>query len=228
MQLHQFTTRDEASHAAAQQIATRLQQRLDADAAASLVIPGGSTPAACFAELSRASLDWQAIEIWLSDERWVEPTSDDSNEKLARENLLTNAAAPARLIPVYSDTLLIETRCAQLDTDLRARARPFAACLLGMGSDGHFASLFPDLANLADALDVTQNPRCIPVQTEASPLPRVSLTLAALAHSDEILLLVFGEDKRLVFEDALQAAGKYPVSSLLALTQPPVTIYWAP
>ena len=228
MQIHRFSTRNEASRAAAQQITARLQQRLEADGTASLVIPGGSTPAACFAALSQASLDWQAVEIWLSDERWVEPTSNDSNERLARENLLTNAAEAARLVPVYSETLPIETRCAQLDTSLRTMPRPFATCLLGMGSDGHFASLFPDLAKLDDALDITQDPRCIPVQTEASPLLRVSLTLAALAHSDEILLLVFGEDKRHVFEDAQQTAGKYPVSSLLALTQPPVSIYWAP
>jgi 6-phosphogluconolactonase len=97
-----------------------------------------------------------------------------------------------------------------------------------MGEDGHFASLFADADNLEQGLDPGSALRCIPVTTAASPLRRVSLTLAALARSDEILLLVFGEQKRQVFEAALQSRGSYPVAALLALEQTPISIYWAP
>ena len=97
-----------------------------------------------------------------------------------------------------------------------------------MGEDGHFASLFPDAENLADGLDVEGEQLCIPVTTEASPHPRVSLTLAALARSDAIVLLMFGENKLKVYEQAKQKGSKLPVAALLKQKKAPVHIYWAP
>jgi 6-phosphogluconolactonase len=105
---------------------------------------------------------------------------------------------------------------------------PFACSMLGMGEDGHFASLFPDADNLAAGLDIDGDKICIAVSTAASAQPRWSLTLAALSHSDEIALLFFGDAKRKVYEQAKQPNTDYPVSKLLLQKRAPVHVFWAP
>ena len=97
-----------------------------------------------------------------------------------------------------------------------------------MGADGHFASLFPDAENLAEGLDADGSSLCIPVSTDASPHPRISLTLAALSRSDEIVLLFFGDDKLAVYKEAKKQTNGYPVSRLLRQKRAPVHVYWAP
>lgn len=225
---HFFRTREEASLAAADAIAKLVGARLDAQSGASLVVSGGTTPARCFEALAAMSLDWHRTHIVLSDERWVPPDDEASNERLVRDALLRNSALPAKLLPVFSMTESIEARCDEIDQLIRVRPFPFACVLLGMGGDGHFASLFPDADNLDEGLDVDGERLCIPVSTAASPHPRVSLTLAALARSDAIVLLMFGDDKREVYEQAKQKGSKLPVAHLLKQKKAPVHVYWAP
>ncbi len=225
---HFFKTREEASVAAAHAIATRVGARLDAQSGASLVVSGGTTPARCFEELAAMPLDWHRTHIVLSDERWVPPDDEASNERLVRDALLKGPALPARLMPVFSMTKGIAARCDEIDQQIRVGPFPFACVLLGMGEDGHFASLFPDAENLEQGLDVNGEQLCIPVTTEASPHPRVSLTLAALARSDAIVLLMFGDGKREVYEQAKGKASKLPVAHLLKQKKAPVHVYWAP
>jgi len=225
---HIFDTRDAASAAAAQQIAKRLTGRLNGHGAASLVVSGGKTPKQCFAELSEIALDWSKVHVVPSDERWVPASNDDSNEKLVREQLLQKFAADAHFVPFYSaDTDIVE-RCQALDETVRLGPFPFACCLLGMGEDGHFASLFPDADNLRQGLNIDSRYLCLPVTTTASPYQRVSLTLAALSRSDEVILLMFGEGKRQVFARAMAADSTLPVAHLIRNKRAPVNLYWAP
>ena len=223
-----FDSRETASIAAAERIAAALGRRLDAQGEASVVISGGTSPAGVFAELARAPLAWPDVHVILSDERWVPPDHADSNEKLVRDTLLTGAAKEARVLPVYKPGVTVEERCGELNDELRLAPFPFACALLGMGEDGHFASLFPDAENLEEGLDVDSSELSIPVNTAASPHPRVSLTLSALSRSDEILLLMFGDRKREVYEAAKQTANGYPVFHLLRQKRAPVYVYWAP
>lgn len=225
---HFFKTREEASVAAAAAIAERLAARLDAQSSASLVVSGGTTPDRCFDVLSEEPLDWQRIQVVLSDERWVPPDDEASNERLVRDALLKGSALPAKLLSVFSMTTGIQARCDEIDQQIRLGPFPFACTLLGMGEDGHFASLFPDAENLKDGLDVDGEQLCIPVTTQASPHPRVSLTLAALARSDAIVLLMFGDSKLEVYEHAKQKGSKLPVAALLKQKKAPVHVYWAP
>ena len=97
-----------------------------------------------------------------------------------------------------------------------------------MGADGHFASLFPDFDGLADALDTDSSPRALEVRTQASPHPRISLSLSALMRTAVPLLLMFGDDKRRVYEAARAGESRFPVSALLAKTPVPLTVVWAP
>ncbi|MEE4164076.1 MAG: 6-phosphogluconolactonase [Woeseiaceae bacterium] len=228
MQFKTFETREAASIAAAEAISALLERRLDAHEKASLVVSGGTTPSRCFAELANLELDWDNVHVVLSDERWVPADSDDSNEKLVRETLLTGRAAGASLLPVYREDTDPAARSEEIDQAIRLLPFPFACSLLGMGEDGHFASLFPDAGNLEAGLDPDNTTLCLPVSTAASPHPRISLTLSALSRSDEIILLIFGAAKRAVLESAASLQSELPVARLLLQKRAPVNVYWAP
>ncbi len=224
---HYFAARDAASIAAAEHIAAALRTKLNSQDYAGLIVTGGSSPARCYAELADTELEWSHVHVLLSDERWVPASDDNSNEKLVRETLLINSAAEAELLPIYSSDTSVVERCLELNEMLPAMPLPFACSLLGMGEDGHVASLFPDAENLAAGLDENSVDWCIPVSTAASPHPRVSLTMKALLNSEQIVLLIFGESKRDVFEQARSSPDAFPVSKLLSQDRTPVHVFWA-
>lgn len=207
--MHRFEDRDSASRAVADHIATVLHDALQDYAAVTLVVSGGSTPAPCYRYLAQAPLPWDRISIVPSDERCVPQDHPDSNARMLRETLLQHRAAAATLVPLQ-------------DTALAQAPQPWVLALLGMGSDGHFASLFPDAANLDAALAGDNPELTAPIDTAASPYRRITLTWSAIARCDHRLLLIFGDDKA----QTLEHAGDKPVATLLA--GPDHDIYWAP
>ena len=223
---HDFATRQEASTAAAERIGELLANRLSNHPAASIVVSGGTSPRDCMAALSKMPLDWFRVQVALSDERWVAPDHEDSNEKLVRESLLVDQAASATLLSVYDGEVSPEERCDALQKPLPVL--PFACSLIGIGADGHFASLFPDAEQLDLGLDVDSSRLYIPVDTAASPHRRISMTLAGISRSDEIALLFFGDDKREVYERAKASVNGDPLSRLLRQKRAPVRLFWAP
>jgi 6-phosphogluconolactonase len=226
MREHFYETRLEASTAAADRIAELLAERLDHNGNASIVVSGGTSPRQCMAALANAPLDWQRVQVTLSDERWVPPEHDDSNEKLVRESLLVGPAASAILLPVYAEGVSPEERCDELQDPLPVL--PFSCSLIGIGTDGHFASLFPDAEQLELGLDAESGRLYVPVTTAASPHPRISMTLAGISRSDEIALLFFGEEKLEVYRQAKASSNGYPLSRLLRQKRAPVRLFWAP
>ena len=223
---HSFDSRKEASVAAAANIAASLRKDLAEGGRSTVVLSGGTTPAQCFEILSHNELDWDRVRLAMSDERWVPRDHKDSNEKLLRESLQRNAAVGASILSIYQDDLSVDERCDSLQKQLPQRN--FACALLGMGDDGHFASLFPDADNLQAGLDPKSTRFYIPVRTASSPHPRVSMTFAALLRSEAILLLFFGAAKRAVYERAKAGDESLPVAALLAQAKVPVSVYWAP
>jgi 6-phosphogluconolactonase len=221
-----FLSREDASVAAAEHVAGCLNSSLAEANRATVVLSGGSTPARCFDLLSQRALAWDRIRLAMSDERWVPHDHPDSNERLLRESLLQNAASCASVMSIYQADLSVDERCDSLQKQLPKR--PFACSLLGMGADGHFASLFPDSDILSVGLDRKSKRFYLPVRTAASPHPRVSMTLAALLHSNAILLLMFGDEKRAVYERAKAGDKSLPISALLEQGDVPVTLLWAP
>lgn len=229
---HEYADRQAAARAAADLLAERLSADLEHQGSGSLVVSGGTSPEACFGMLSETALDWARVTVVPSDERWVPADDPNSNEGLIRRRLLRRAAAAARLLPLYRPGLDTDPEAAPaaIERDLRALralAGPFSAVLLGMGADGHFASLFPDYAGLSRALDPASPARCTLVRTAGSPFLRVSLTLSALLQTGQVALLFFGEEKRAVFELALAGGSHYPVQSVLAQAAVPVAAFWA-
>lgn len=230
IEFRSFENRSDASSTAADLLSEQLSSTLNSHPKlrASLVVSGGSTPGPCFDQLSEEQLDWSRVTVLPSDERYVPGTHTDSNERLIRSRLLHGAAGQGDLLAFYREGVEAGQAPALIDADLEELGLPFSAVLLGMGEDGHFASLFPDYAGLDRALDPDNKSRCIMVQTAGSPHLRISLTLSALLNSAGIVLLIFGEAKRDVFDAAMYGGSAYPIESLLRHINTPLTVVWAP
>ena len=223
---HKFDSRDAASAAVAARLAGLVGAQLGRDAAAHFVVGGGTTPQRCFDYLSEYELDWDKIQVALSDERWVPNDHDDSNERLVRDSMLKDAASAGHILSVYQAGMSVDERAEELQT--RKPENGFACSMVGMGSDGHFASLFPDADCLSEGLQLDNARFYLPVRTSASPHPRISMTLSALLASDEVLLFFFGEEKLAVYDNAHTVDRTYPITALLEQQQTPVSLYWAP
>ena len=223
---YRFDTRDAASAAVAARMAGLVGTRLVRDGEASFVVGGGSTPAVCFEYLSGYELNWDKVQVALSDERWVPNDHKDSNERLVRKTMLKDAASSGSILSIYDPDQSVDERCDALQ--LQKPENGFACSMVGMGTDGHFASLFPDADCLEAGLQLDNERFYIPVRTAASPYPRISMTLSALLASEEILLFIFGEEKLAVYENAHTVDKTYPITALLEQQDTPVSLYWAP
>lgn len=220
--------RDAAIDAVARRIESLLGDTLAERGAAALAVSGGGTPGPVYRRLADAALDWSRVTVTLTDERWVPAGDPDSNEGMLCDTLFAGEAAAATLMPLYRAHSDPDEACADLAEEFERLPLPLAATLLGMGADGHFASLFPDYQGLAAALAADGRDSYVAVSTSASPHPRISMTLSALTRSREILLLIFGADKRQVYERAKAGDGELPIAALLAQTSVPLTVVWAP
>ena len=223
-QLHE--TAADAAVALAADVATALSEAIARRGHASLVVPGGRTPLPFLEALSHQPLDWSRVLVSPSDERWVDADHPDSNELLLRTNLLRNAAATARLIPLKTADTIPEAAIGECASRLATLPRPLDVVVLGMGLDGHFASLFPDAPELGAALR-PDGPVVAAMRPPSSPVPRISLTLAFLLDSRGIALLTGGADKARVLEQAAALPGdpRLPVSLLLGQRQVPLALY---
>ena len=212
-----FASRDELAAALSADVAARLADAIAARGDAVLAVSGGATPKRLFAALSRAQIDWPRVTVTLVDERWVEETSDRSNARLVRENLLQNDAAKAHFVPLYRN----EAEAEALDT--------FAVALLGMGTDGHTASFFPGGDTLGKALDMKSGKRVLKLEAQAAGETRVTFTLPALLESDFLALHIEGEDKRMTLEKAEGdgALEAMPIRAFIRAAAP-MTLYWCP
>ncbi|MDX9998890.1 MAG: 6-phosphogluconolactonase [Phenylobacterium sp.] len=225
-----YANRHAAADAAAAILEQGLAEGLKSRARASLVATGGSSPAPVYRRLREtARIDWARVVIALSDERAVPPTSEHSNARLVRENLLVGEGAKAHLVPLWrEDAESCEAAALAAEPALRAMS-PFDAVLLGMGEDGHIASLFPGSPALGEGLDLGSSRYAlgVPEPHGSPPLPRITLTLAALTDARCVVVLISGEAKKRIVERAL-AGDALSVGALLRQTRAPVRVLWSP
>lgn len=218
-----------AAQALADAVAADLDTALRERPRASLVVSGGRSPIAFFECLRGAALDWSRVVITLADERWVPPEHADSNARLVTEHLLQGTAAAARFVPLWNGAPTPADAIAERSAALAALPRPVDALVLGMGEDGHTASLFPGAAGLAAAIDPQAAALLVAIDPPAAPHPRLSLTLAALLDSRQIHLPVVGTVKRAIYRQALVGgdATRWPIAAVLNQQQVPVHVYLA-
>ena len=211
----------------AERVSAALRDAVKARGAASLLVPGGRTPVPFFRELRRHDIAWRQIAISLTDERWVPDDHADSNARLVRTELMADAAAVATFVPLHNSAPTAALGAAASWRGLASLPRPFDVVVLGMGDDGHFASLFPHSPGLDAALDRHAAPGCIAMRAPAAPEDRISLNLAALEDARQLYLFITGERKlALVASQAM--ADPLPIHALLALRAPEPVVSWAP
>lgn len=197
---------------------------------ASLAVSGGSTPIPLFAKLAEMDLEWNKVTVSLVDERWVEPEARDSNENLVRTWLLRSKAATARFIPMKTPASTAtqgEEACAILQ---RAIPLPHDCLILGMGNDGHTASLFPGAKNLDAAVDLHSGMICMAMQPPAASHERMTLTLPAILASRQLFLHLQGEEKKKTLALARKEgdAREMPIRYILRQKTMPLAVYWSP
>lgn len=219
------TTVLDAALAAA--VASRLSEALAQRGTASIALSGGRTPAGFLRLLGQQALDWSRVHVTLADERWLPDTDPASNARLLHETLLTGSAAAAKFVSLYSGTASASTGQAQTEASLAALPWPLDVVVLGMGDDGHTASLFPQAPQLQHAC--TTSDRCAAITPVTAPYERLTLTLQTLASARNLFVHITSQSKRQLLENALLAdAAPLPIRRVLDAFPNSAQVYWAP
>lgn len=222
MELVEYPDREMMFVGLANRLAGELGDCLRRHEHASFAVPGGSTPGPVFDALSGARLDWPRVHVVLTDERWVPAGDPRSNAGLLEERLFRgHAAAATRLaLEVEGEP---EDGAARLSERL-AGELPLSVCLLGMGSDGHTASLFPGADRLAEAM-APGAPPALAIRAPGAPEPRVTLSAPVLAGAMFKHVLIAGDEKREALERARRSD---PMEAPVTAVWDGASVHWAP
>jgi len=208
--------KDALAGSVAARFITKTVDVLDEVDSATVVLTGGSMGIAVLAAINaspaRDTIDWSRVSFWWGDERWVARDSDDRNEKQAREALLDHIAVPAENVhpfPASDEGIDLDGAAAAYAEELASHAPDGAAwprfdiTFLGVGPDGHIASLFPDRSGIreteASVVAVRESPK--------PPPERLSLTRPVLNSSARIWMVLAGADKASALGLALAGAS---------------------
>lgn len=202
----------------AQAVAQNLRDVLAKQDHATLAVSGGKSPIAFFQALNQMDLDWARVQITLVDERVVPTNHADSNTALVREYLLQNQAAAAKWLPVIDDNAdsgSLQNIAQTIEFALQHYTQP-DVLVLGMGGDGHTASIFPQAPQFADAVRADYPQPLLHTTPVTAPHERVSMTLAAIEATPHVYLAIAGAEKLAVYRQAEQAlTQQFPISYVL-------------
>lgn len=207
-------------------VAEQLLTAINANGVATLVVSGGRSPVAFFQSLAQQALDWSKVVISLADERWVPVEHPDSNAGLLKRYLLQGPAAEARFIGLYRATSSLAEAAQDADQAL-AELPPIDVLVLGMGDDGHTASLFPGSPNLSEALRLDGQRRCLPMLAPTVPRQRLTMTRQLLASARLPILSISGQAKLDTLRTAL-AGDDLAQMPIRAFLNSSLEIYWCP
>ncbi|MBB1087328.1 6-phosphogluconolactonase [Lysobacter sp. SG-8] len=231
---HLFDDGASLADALAKAVAADLRGAIARRGSARIALSGGSTPRAFLTALSKQTVDWPHVTVLPVDDRWVHPRHERSNEKLMRETLLQGAAAAARFMPLYRPSPSPEAALLPVLSRVANEALPLDVVVLGMGEDGHVASLFPDLGRDSPGLrEIGLQPSgrapALAVRTANAPEPRMTLTLSAIFTAPSLYLHIEGAKKKAVLEGAAaDPTSLLPVRAVLAGAPRPPSLYWCP
>ena len=225
LSLHRFEDRDDCAQALADYIATRLQHEINFTGEASLILSGGSTPLPMFDALSQASIDWSAVKVSLADDRWLPPEHSDSNQGKVEQHLLNHKAEAAQWIPLWNPNEDASDALTETQQQLSQLPKTLTLVVLGLGNDGHTASLFPCSEQLADLWETASS--CAFTAPTTAPYQRMTLTPKRLLESQERILHICGADKLETLVEALLKGDRNQMPIYHFLAQP-IRIFWAP
>ena len=222
-----FDSRESASCALADHIAAVLESAVTQRGNASIVVCGGTSPLETFRFLRQKKLPWHNVTIVPSDERLVTVDHEDSNEGMIRRELMQDEAAAAKFLSLAQAGIRNRQQLSDLNSQLNNLVKPIDVVMLGMGGDGHTASLFPNSESISAALG--SDDACVVQHPPHLDDARLSLTPRLLLDAQEIVLLFFGDDKRATYEQAIDAGpvDDLPVRFLLHQERVSIRTYWA-
>lgn len=227
--LNEYASPEQLTQDLAKHIIAVLKQAIEKKGHGTLAVSGGRTPIPLFELLSQQTLDWDKVYITLVDDRWVKDTDDSSNEKLVNNYLLKNHAKLAHFVGLKNDCDNPFDGAEISEQKLRnTLPMPFDVLILGMGEDGHTASLFPNAENLSQGLDMNSGKLLVGMTPLTAPLDRITLTLPAILNSENIYLHLVGESKKGVLAQAQQDTNvvEMPVRAILNQQKVPVVGFW--
>jgi 6-phosphogluconolactonase len=226
----EYDSLDELADAVAGDVGFIIESAVDARGSSLIAVPGGTTGPAIFPKLASQKLPWKKVTIIPTDDRLVPMDDERSNVRAIAKAFLP---AGARVIPIAAE--IADYKLAGNSADARLQDLPWPPDLvwLGMGKDGHTASIFagPDLQN---AFDAPKARRAIGVMPdplpEDAPVARVTLTRAAILSARTILITITGEEKRTLLEQAIAdgQSSPLPIGRVLAEVDQPIDIHWCP
>lgn len=221
MQRNVYSNLDSLGQGFADFTATVLQNMLTRTPRATLVVPGGKTPRHYLPALAQCQLPWDRITVTLSDERWVDVTDEQSNERLVKQHLMNRLPGNTRFVGLKTRHDNPSDAVEAIHQRLDRLPLPLSLTVLGLGEDGHIASLFPGMN-----LDLLSTYHCVAVAPPIAPSLRISLSLEMIAKSKNIVLVVTGKNKRRLLDQLNnQNDPRIPICRLLQWTQSPVTVF---
>lgn len=223
MKFVEYPDREMMMIALAGQVASELRSALRQKPRASFCVPGGTTPGPVFEVLSGLTLEWDRVDVFLSDERWIPEASARSNTRLVKRKLLQGAAAAAHLVPIYDEAAAQpEFVLAELSAGI-AEHLPIDVLLLGMGEDMHTASLIPGADKLAEALR-PEAPVLVPIRLKGKDEARVTLSARVMADAMATHIVIMGAEKRKALE---RAETLTPEEAPVKVVLGQATVHWA-
>ncbi|RVU37092.1 6-phosphogluconolactonase [Rheinheimera riviphila] len=227
MQLHQYADSNELNQDFANRLIAILRDAIAKRGAAYLVVSGGRTPQGLFLKLNQADLDWSKVTITLADDRFLPDSEADSNERLVKASLLQQQAGAATFISLYAPTATAELAVPELLQ--RVKNLPtFDAVILGMGEDGHTASLFPCSKEISQGLAL-EAPDLLAVNPTTAPYQRISFSKQRLLNSRALFLHLVGASKLTVLEQAQASQDELamPIRAFIHHTVPELAVMFA-
>ena len=221
----------ELADAVAGDIQFVIESAIDARGSAVIALAGGKTPLPAYEKLAKAKLDWKRVTIIPSDERIVPLGDPLSNVTALGKTFIPKGARVIPVVPKATDDYKAAGRSA--DALMQDLHWPLDLCMLGVGGDGHTASIFPG-PDFDEALNGPRERRALGVMPDPlppeAPVARVTLSRAGIITARALLIAVTGDAKRKVIEDAISkgAGSPYPIGRVLADVELPVDIHWAP
>lgn len=209
-------------------VSNALESSIEALGKASLLVSGGSTPKQFFERLSHAEINWSKVDVGLVDERLVPDDHPDQNGGMVKELLLQNNAASANFIPLIFDANNSLSNLKLARISVTQLLQPFTVVLLGMGTDGHTASLFPDSPDLEEAMKLDQPHDLMTVNTASSPYERITFTRKALLNTNNLILHFYGKEKEEILEKARyeEAYKPFPIQAFIYQDQVKINVFW--